>query len=164
MYVCRRRMPPRRSESGAVAVEFALIVPLLIALLLAIITGGVAFSRSVSLNDAVRAGARVGATKAITVSDTWAADVQSATTAASADGLVAANVCVLLVKGPSSSLVRASSPSCTLAPVPATPTGLAATDCVVKVWGQRPVTFNALFVNSSVTLKRAAVLRYERTC
>ena len=164
MYACHcRRMSRARTQRGAVAVEFALIVPLLIALLLAVVTGGVAFSKSVSLNDAVRAGARVGATKAIS-DPSWAEAVQSATTAASADGLVAANVCVLLVKGPASSLVRASSPSCTLLPVPATPTGLADTDCVVKVWGQRSVPFNALFVNNTVTLKRAAVLRYERTC
>ena len=159
MYVCRRPMPPRRSESGAVAVEFALIVPLLIALLLAIITGGVAFSRSVSLNDAVRAGARVGAT---TINDaSWANAVQTSTANSSADGLGTSDVCVQLVSG--GGVVKQSS-SCTLSPVPATPAGIAATDCVVKVWSQREVEFNAFFVNNTITLKRATVLRYERTC
>ena len=164
MYVCRRPMPPRRSESGAVAVEFALILPLLIALLLAITTGGVAFSKSVSLNDAVRAGARVGATTVNSASPSWATAVRSATASSSADGLVPSDVCVQLVHGDGSPAVPAQLTCTTGATAPLTPAGVAATDCVVKVWAQRVVAFNALFINNTITLRRSTVLRYERAC
>ena len=148
-----------RAESGAIAVEFALIVPLLIALLLAITTGGIAYSRSLSLTDAVRAGARFGATTIN--SGSWASNVQNYTAALSADGLAAAQVCVQLAKGSGAVLQTACSlPS----GAPANPAGVAATDCVVKVWAQRPVQFSALFINNEITLDRSTVLRYERTC
>jgi len=52
-----------RAERGQTAVEFALVLPLLLVLLLGIIQFGVAFSHYVTLTDA----ARVGARKAITV-------------------------------------------------------------------------------------------------
>jgi Flp pilus assembly protein TadG len=53
----------KQSESGQAAVEFALVVPILLVFLLAIIEVGIAFSHYVTLTDA----ARVGARKAITV-------------------------------------------------------------------------------------------------
>ena len=51
----------RRGEKGASAVEFALVLPVLIALLLGIIEFGFAFNNQISLNQAVREGARVDA-------------------------------------------------------------------------------------------------------
>jgi Flp pilus assembly protein TadG len=47
-----------KSESGQAAVEFALILPILLVFLLAIIEVGVAFSHYVTLTDATRVGAR----------------------------------------------------------------------------------------------------------
>jgi Flp pilus assembly protein TadG len=47
-----------RSESGQTAVEFALVAPLLVLILLAILQLGVAFNAYVTLTDATRAGAR----------------------------------------------------------------------------------------------------------
>jgi Flp pilus assembly protein TadG len=47
-----------RDERGQTAVEFALIAPLLVILLLAIIQFGVAFHNYVTITDAARAGAR----------------------------------------------------------------------------------------------------------
>src|SRR5581483_10670738 len=52
-----------RAERGQAAVEFALVLPLLLVLLLGIVQFGIAFSHYVTLTDA----ARVGARKAITV-------------------------------------------------------------------------------------------------
>jgi Flp pilus assembly protein TadG len=149
----------RRPESGAVAVEFALIVPLLIALLLAITTGGVAYSRSLSLNDAVRAGARFGATTLN--SSSWSSTVQNYTASMSGDGLTAGQICVQLVRGSGSVLQSVCGTSVA---APANPAGVASTDCLVKVWAQRPVQFSALFINNQIMLNRSAVLRYERTC
>lgn len=49
-------------ERGAQLVEFALILPILMALLLGIVTGGIAFSHNLSIDNAARETARYGAT------------------------------------------------------------------------------------------------------
>lgn len=54
----RRHLAHLRSERGQTAVEFALIAPLLIALLLAIVQGGIAFRSYIAVTDAARAAAR----------------------------------------------------------------------------------------------------------
>ena len=51
----------RRDEKGASAVEFALVLPVLLALLLGIIEFGFAFNNQISLQQAVREGVRVEA-------------------------------------------------------------------------------------------------------
>jgi Flp pilus assembly pilin Flp len=52
----------RSNERGAQLVEFALILPILMALLLGIVTGGIAFSHNLSIDNAARETARFGAT------------------------------------------------------------------------------------------------------
>lgn len=64
----------RRDEDGSVAVEFALIVPLLVMLILGTVTTGVAFSRSIGVSNAVREGARFGATADATNGSTWSSN------------------------------------------------------------------------------------------
>jgi Flp pilus assembly protein TadG len=49
-------------ERGASLVEFALILPLLMMLMMGITTGGISLNRDVTLNNAAREGARYGAT------------------------------------------------------------------------------------------------------
>ena len=63
-------------ESGQTMTEFAIILPVLVVLLFGIIQFGIAFMHSVTLTDAVRAGARKAA-----VSRTAANPTQAATTA-----------------------------------------------------------------------------------
>lgn len=53
-------MRRRADDSGASAVEFALVVPLLLLIVFGIINFGVVFSQQLTLNNAVRAGARGG--------------------------------------------------------------------------------------------------------
>jgi Flp pilus assembly protein TadG len=47
-----------RTEDGQTAVEFALLAPVLIALLLGIVQGGIAFHNYITVTDAARAAAR----------------------------------------------------------------------------------------------------------
>jgi Flp pilus assembly protein TadG len=54
----RNRISQLRSERGQSIVEFALIGPLLIVLLLGIAQGGIAFNHYLAVTDAARAGSR----------------------------------------------------------------------------------------------------------
>lgn len=54
----RSQLASLRSDRGQTAVEFALLAPILIALLLGIIQVGVAFSHYLAVTDAARAAAR----------------------------------------------------------------------------------------------------------
>jgi Flp pilus assembly protein TadG len=55
------RKPQISNQRGQTMTEFALVMPILLFLLLAIIQFGVVFNNYVTLTDAVRAGARKGA-------------------------------------------------------------------------------------------------------
>lgn len=54
------RSRPKRDESGAVAVEFAILVPIMLIIVFGIIDFGVAINRSMMLDNAAREGARKG--------------------------------------------------------------------------------------------------------
>lgn len=73
-----------RSERGAAAVEFALVVPVLLALLLGIIEFGRAYNVQISLTHAARETARTMA-----VGNVWSDAVSRGTTAAPAVDLEA---------------------------------------------------------------------------
>lgn len=92
----------RRGERGAQLVEFALILPILLSLLLGIVTGGIAFSHNLSIDNAARETARFGAT--LPVNGNMAAylnqvaDVAiTASTGALEDGVPNRVVCVAYV-------------------------------------------------------------------
>lgn len=53
--------PARRRESGASAVEFGLIAPVLLLLVFGIMSFGILFAQTLALNNAARQGARFGA-------------------------------------------------------------------------------------------------------
>lgn len=67
-----------KSESGQALTEFAFVLPLLAAVLFAIVQAGVALNSYVTLTDAVRVGARTASTSA----SLGAAGAQAAATAA----------------------------------------------------------------------------------
>lgn len=74
-----RRLAPPRRESGAAAVEFALLFPLFIAILFGIINFGFAFNQKINITQAAREASRYGATLSLKASgpgnagtvDTW---------------------------------------------------------------------------------------------
>lgn len=164
-----RTAPRRRQDRGAVAVEFALVLPLLLALLMGIVTAGLGYNRVLGVADGVREGARFGAT---TVSGaSWGSTVQGQTMSLTAlnisgqpDVVTSSMVCAQLVKTPSTIV---SSSSCSLATAaPANPAGVVDGTCLVKVWAEIPVEFNmVVFGTYTPTVKRQSVTLYERgTC
>ncbi len=86
--LCRglcKRLSVHGSAAGTATVEFALVVPLLLTLLLGIAEFGLLFEDFLILRNAVRAGARAGAVGAST--ETIAAEVIEAATGHPADSL-----------------------------------------------------------------------------
>ena len=59
--MCRRARSPRPRDRGAAAVEFALLLPLLLLLVFGIIDFGRALNAQITLTQAAREGARVAA-------------------------------------------------------------------------------------------------------
>lgn len=159
----------RRSagERGAALVEFSMILPILASLLMGVVTGGSAYHRKITMTDAVREGARFGATSENT--SNFATAVRDRTLQLSSSELGTDNICVQLVKaGSPETIVRSWYPpsgggSCPAefgAP-PASPT-MAAGFCVVKVWSHRTARLEALFFNQNIDLTARAVAAYER--
>ena len=173
-----RRRSLRRSARGVAALEFALVLPLLVMLLLGIVTAGMAWSRGISLTDAVREGARFGATGDATVPPTWAGDVIARVRTSQIDDPAQTSaVCVQLWKGSALTGTAVTSlcdqgtfgsPALSVADpsFPNVPSGVAAGTCVVRVLAAREFEIIlAPFPSINGTMTRAAVARYERsTC
>ena len=56
-----RKRDKKRGQRGQTMVEFAIVLPIFLLLLLGIAQGGIAFNNYIQLTDATRAGARYGA-------------------------------------------------------------------------------------------------------
>lgn len=160
---------PKRDESGASLVEFALILPVFMMLLLGMLTGGLAYSRKLSVAQATREGARYGATLPITATtpvDAWL-DKVAALTIASSDGELAATqpgqaVCVAYV--PSAGLPRRREQV-------GTSVSRSSDRCIandgrdgetrVQVVASRRSTLEALLFSRNLDLRSHAVARFE---
>jgi Flp pilus assembly protein TadG len=167
-----------RGEHGAAAVEFALVLPLLVIVTLGIITGGLSYSNAIGVQNAVREGARFGATGDVT-QVSWTSDViarvrdtqfDDSTTAAGSS----TSVCVQLFKAPATvskwecSIGQNGGPPltapATAAADPAVPANLATGVCVVRVLAARKFEINGGLASWSGTIVRGSTSMYERTC
>src|SRR5438270_11121301 len=104
-----------KSESGAALVEFALLLPVFMALVLGMLSGGLIYNQKMDLTHSTREGARYGAAidKATTFANgqSWASNVRDLVVARSGGDLTAGTgttagistdgVCVALVNGSS---------------------------------------------------------------
>jgi len=167
--------PRRLRERGAVAVEFALIAPILAMLLLGTVTTGYSYSHIIGVKNAVREGARFGATTDATdaVTDAWATAVIARVRQTQFDDPTQqTDICVQLwqgttqLKGKCDHGDNSVSPQMTLpanATVrPAVPAGLPAGACVVRVIAARNYTIGFVLGSVSRASVSVAVSRYER--
>jgi Flp pilus assembly protein TadG len=139
-----------RGERGAAAVEFALVVPLLLLILFGIIAASQAFQTQARLSAAAREGARVIALSGATTPATTDASTTARTAVHSAAGDLA-------VPDAGITLSRVSCPSTAV-----TPTGPAATDPAATVTVTVVYTkhFGAgLFGDAGIDLTGKAVMR-----
>jgi Flp pilus assembly protein TadG len=129
----------RRDDRGAAAVEFALVLPILVLLLFGMVTTGIAYSDHLSVTNAVREGARYGAAVDYTASG-WATSVRDRVEQVyfNAGGtLTNAQICVRLVNESGATVgTDWSGASCGTAP--SWPSGMASGSCAVMVWVRKP--------------------------
>ena len=168
-------------ERGAALLEFAVVLPILLALLVGIVTSGAALNRSNSLNNAARETARFGATLPADNLTWWlnkVADVAvDAATGDLADGTDGRYVCVAFVHPdgtvpPDSSVGEDHTVRIELDPA-GTKTITTGSDCYadgrpnderrVQVVAQRNTDLEFFFFDRTVQLDGASAARYERS-
>lgn len=154
-------------DRGAVAVEFALVLPVLAMLLLGVVTAGIALSNSIGLTNAVREGARFGAiTPYPPASGNWADDVVQRTRDTQFDDpSIQSKVCVDLVKQGSPDVSQQSDCDGGLAATPpafSPPSTAEDGTCVVRVWAAREFTINGVLFSFDRVMTRQSIAVYER--
>lgn len=167
------RAAKRTSESGAAAVEFALVVPFLSMLLLGLVTTGLTYSDHLAITNAAREGGRFGASSLYTQAaplpviqpSDWVSSVQNRVHDVyfnAGSSLAATDVCVQLVTSTGVVLTPTVAASCGTAP--ASPASMATGTCVVKVWVRKPANIT-LVVAPTLTFNIGAqsVSYYGRT-
>lgn len=178
----RLRVP--RSERGASAVEFAMVLPILVMLLFGITTSGLSYSQSIGVANAVREGARLGATSdacgatppagcTATAGSAWAdAVIQRVRQTQFDDPTTTTKICVQLWKvgtgavantakcSPTSGGPAISVPT-TATDAPAVPSS-ATGACFVRVIAARPFTINIGITQWDKLYVSRSAARYER--
>ncbi len=146
--------------------EFALVVPLLMMVFFGMITFGLAYNDNLSISNAAREGARLGAALDYNTSpSTWATSVQTRVRQVyfnSASAITTSQVCVQLVNSSGTAIAGASAlgASCSASTAPTAPTGMAAGSCAVKVWVVKPATLSWLLVPSKIVDLKASSVAY----
>ncbi|MBA3652670.1 MAG: pilus assembly protein [Actinobacteria bacterium] len=142
--------------------EFALVVPLLMAMLLGIFTGGSAYFQKISLVDAARDAARYGASLKNDAASgglaTWKLNVQQRVVTLSGGQVTAGAVCVDLVTPTGSNTAcGVNDPSGAASdPTVLTPAS------IVKVSVSKPAQLKFFFFTMTPNLSTKIAARYER--
>ena len=172
MRACRVSLPSAAGhrEKGAVAVEFALVLPILSMFLFGIITFGLAYSDHLALTNTVREAARFGASTDNTAA--WGNAVLTRTKSLYFNAnspLNDSQVCALLIRrtGGVDTVKQFSAAGCKAGTTsagspPPTPSDITDGTCFVKVWAARPADLNWVVVNTQVTLRADSVSLYGR--
>lgn len=167
-----------KDERGATLVEFALVMPVFMTLILGIFTGAQAYDHDLSITHAAREGARYAATLAkeptgLTALFWWSA-VEDRVVAASAGDLDLSKaghyVCIALVK-PDGTLSVDSMGNAYAQWLPSRPVGAPDTCYTSNVTGttysrvhvlvRRPDSIDTVFYSHDLTLRSQAAVRYE---
>lgn len=136
------------------------MVPFLAMLLMGIITVALAYSGKIALSNAVREGARTGASMPAVAG--WGTSVTTRVsdtfTQADNNGLT---VCAALYRFGVAGAVQSSIPVGGCGTEPPTPGGITS-GCYVKVWAKKPSHLNWVLGASNVSLQAQSVAVYNR--
>lgn len=157
-------MERARSERGSNAVEFALVLPILIMIMFGIFYGGLAYDRQLTLSQAAREAARFGATLDGAPDPTFFDDVFDVALGTAGRHIDAANpagdwyACVTFVdaSGTPSTQSRGTVPAGGCTPQGTSPTGAR-----VQVIVSRPASLELVFFRAQPRLRGEAFARYE---
>ena len=134
--------------------EFAIVVPLLMALALGIFTGGTAYFRKIAVVDAVREGARYGASLSMDSGvAAWEDSVRRRVVDASGGELALADVCAKLVYATGARDCGVGDPA---------NAAVESTVHLVKVSATTPSTVEFVFFTTRPNLSARLAARYER--
>lgn len=165
----------RRSDSGAAAVEFAILLPLFLMLVFGLITGGLAFERWINVTQAAREASRFAATYPVTTPASmtaWFNDVKAVAAENAGIRLSGANatpaadysICVAFVNrvGPGATPATQRSTSGSLSvPSGSTCTGSTIPDNAVEVVIRRKATVEWLLGGGPIAVTGDNTSRYE---
>ncbi len=165
----RAHRPCPREETGASLVEFALVLPVFLMLMLGMFTGGLAYSRKQSVAQGAREAARYGATLPITASlpvDAWLDRVATLAKSSSDGELGAAKpgqiVCVAYLPATGTPRSRQeSSGAVSFTDAPCVVDDGRAGETRVQVVTRRVSKLEALVFSRDLSLDAQAVARYE---
>lgn len=151
-------------ERGTVLVEMAMVIPLVLALLLGIFTGGSAYFKKISLVDAARDAGRYGASLKVPVGGitVWRQEVVDRVVQLAGGTVSPADVCVDLVtptKPPAAPDTTCGVTDPTNAysdPTVLTPAS------IVKIGVTQTTRLEFIFFTSTPTLSARVAARYER--
>lgn len=161
-------------QRGAQLIEFALILPIMLSLLFGIVTGGVAFSHNLAIDNAARETARYAATLPVNGDlPGWlnqVADVAIGTaTATLDDGVAGRVVCVAyvfpdgaLAHDRTTRLVEDAAGTRTVTNQPCIADGRPNDERRVQVTVQRESDLIVFYFTRTLTLSGQSVARYER--
>lgn len=164
----------RADQRGAQLIEFALILPILLSLLFGIVTGGVAFSHNLSIDNAARETARYAATLPVNNDlPSWlnqVADVAIGTaTATLDDGVAGRVVCVAyvfpdgaLAHDVTTRIVEDAAGVRTISNQPCLADGRPNDERRVQITVQRETDLIVFYFTRTLTLSGQSVARYER--
>ena len=172
-----RRWRRPRTELGAAAVEFALVFPLLIMLLIGLVTTAMAYFDHSSASNAVREAARYGASADASNPSlaTWATSVRDRLkqTYFNASNTLTPTqmndrICVDLVKstgvGTPTTVPNASWTGSQCGTAPSPPDSMAANTCAVRVWMTKPERIDlVVFPSMNFDIGAQSVAFYGRT-
>lgn len=155
-----------RDERGVAAIEFALVLPLLVMLLFGVTTAGLAYNDNLSIANAAREGARLGAALDYQAAggSTWASSVQQRVQQVyfnSSNTLTDSEVCVELKTA--SGTVLASNGNTGCGTEPTLPT-MVAGSCAVVVWVQKVSSISLIvFPDYTFNIGASSVDQYGLT-
>ena len=163
----------KTSESGAALVEFALLLPVFMALVLGMFSGGVIYNQKMDVTHATREGARYGAAVSkdqTWATGTWASNVRDLVVERSGGdltngtgttaGVSTDGVCVALVTGSPATVVTPSASYSTSGSTCFTDTS-GDPSTRVQVSARRAGKLEVLFFSRTMTLTANATARYE---
>jgi Flp pilus assembly protein TadG len=167
------RVSRRHDDDGANAVEFALVLPILLVLVFGIMWGGIAFEQNLAISHAAREGARFGATLNVTttgsVDTTELQRIRDRAEAASAGRLGGSEtyVCVAYVESAATNYTeRVTNGGTRTASAPTVTNscyddGIDPSEPRIQVYVERDAILDFIFYGGTIRLDAAGVSYYE---